>query len=63
MRMEHVFHYDAVGFARGGGPGDPADEAVDRVAAFRLIQRELVAAPIELVTAILQPRDQCLTPA
>ena len=55
LRMEHVFHYDAVGFARGGGPGDPADEAVNRVAAFRLIQRELLAAPIELVATVLKP--------
>jgi hypothetical protein len=64
--MEHVFHYDAVRFARGDGPGDPADEAVDRVAAVRLVQRELVATPIELVATVLQPvwpRDQRLTPA
>src|SRR5215831_20371578 len=66
LRMEHVFHYDPVRLARRGGPGDPADEAVYRVAAFRLVQRELVVAPIELVATVLQPvrpRDQRLTPA
>jgi hypothetical protein len=39
---------------------------VDRVAVFRLVQRELVAPPVELVAAILQPvrpRDQRLAPA
>jgi hypothetical protein len=42
------------------------DEAVDRVAALRLVQRELVAAPVELVAAVfkpIRPRDQGLTPA
>ena len=61
-----MFHHDPVRLARRGGPGDPADEAVDRVAAFRLVQRELVATPVELVAAVLQPvrpRDQGLTPA
>ena len=37
LRMECVFHHDPLPLARGGGPGDPADEAVDRVAAFRLV--------------------------
>ena len=53
LRMEHVFHHDPVRLARGGGPGDPADKAVYRVAAFRLIQWELVAAPIQHVATVL----------
>ena len=61
-----MFHHDPVWLAGGGGPGGPANEAVDRVVVFRLVQRELVAAPVELVAAILQPvrpRDQHLPPA
>jgi hypothetical protein len=52
--------------ALGGSPGSPADEAVDRVTVLRLVQWELVAPPVELEAAILQPvrpRDQHLTPA
>jgi hypothetical protein len=37
---EDVFHHGPMRLARGGGPGGPANEAVDRVAMFRLVQRE-----------------------
>src|ERR1700730_14508282 len=55
LRKEDVLHHDPVWLAGGGGPGGPADEAVDRVVVLRLVQRELVAATVELVAAILQP--------
>src|SRR5262245_25222290 len=64
--MEDVFHHGAVWLALGGGPGRPADEAVDCIAVLRLVQRELVAPAVELVAAILKPvrpRDQYLTSA
>jgi hypothetical protein len=66
LRMEDVLHHDPAWLARRRVPGDPADEAVDRVAAFRLVQRELVTAPVELVAAVLKPvrpRDQGLPSA
>src|SRR5262249_48554514 len=66
LRMEDVFHDDPVPLARGDGPGDPADKAVDCVTASRFVQWELVAAPLELIAAVLQPVrpwDQGLTPA
>src|SRR5260370_35235737 len=62
--MEDVVHHGAVWLALGGGPGCPANEAVDCIALLRLVQRELVAPAVELVAAILQPvrpRDQYLT--
>jgi len=43
LRMEDVFHHRPVWLALGGGPGGPADEAVNCIAVFRLVQRELVA--------------------
>src|SRR6516165_3154347 len=43
--MEDVFHHGPVWLALGGGPGGPADEAVDCIAVLRLVQRELVARP------------------
>src|SRR5262245_38304050 len=52
--------------ALGGSPGNPADEAVNRVTVLRLVQWELVASPVEFEVAILQPvrpGDQHLTPA
>jgi hypothetical protein len=52
--IEDVFHHGPVWLALGGGPGGSADAAVDCVAVLRLVQRELVAPPIELVAAILQ---------
>ena len=61
-----MFHHDPVRLAGAGGPGGPADEAVDRVVVLRLAQRKLVAATVELVAAVLQPvrpRDQHLPPA
>src|SRR5262252_4271408 len=64
--MEDVFHHGPVWLALCGGPGGPADEAVDCIAVLRLVQRELVALAVELVAAILQPvrpRDQYLTSA
>src|SRR5262245_684961 len=64
--MEDVLHHRAVWLALGGGPGDPADEAVDCIAVRRLVQRELVPPAVELVAAILKPvrpRDQYLTSA
>ena len=63
--MEHIFHHGSMRFMLGRGPGGPTDEPVDCVAAFRLIQWELLAPPVEFVAAILQPvrpRDQHLTP-
>src|SRR5262245_53079039 len=53
--MEDVLHHRPVWLALGGGPGDPADEAVDCIAVLRLVQRELVAPAVELVAAILKP--------
>jgi hypothetical protein len=64
--MEDVLHHDPVRLARGGVPGSPADETVDRVPALRLGQGELVTATVELVAAVLKPvrpRDQNLTAA
>jgi hypothetical protein len=64
--MQDVFHHDPVQLALGDGPGDPADKAVDRITTSRFVQRELAAAPVELVASILQavrPRDQDLAPA
>jgi len=37
--MEDVFHHGPVWLALGGGPGGPADEAVDCIAVLRLVQR------------------------
>src|SRR5262245_61977144 len=64
--MEDVFHDNTVRLARNGPPGGPAHEPMDRIVALRLVERQLMAAPVELVAAILQPvgpRDQYLTPA
>src|SRR5262249_48090635 len=64
--MEDVFHHRPVWLALGGGPGGPADEAVDCIAVLRLIQRELGGPAVELVAALFQPvrpRDQYLTSA
>src|SRR5262249_34508917 len=65
LRIEDVFHHDPVRLVHNGSPGSPADEAVDRVVALRLVQRQLIAASVELVAAILQPvrpGDQHLPP-
>src|SRR5262249_24916450 len=62
--MEDVFHPRPVWPVLSGGPGGPADEAVDCIAVLRLVQRELVAPAVKLVAAILKPvrpRDQYLT--
>jgi hypothetical protein len=64
--MEDVFHHRPVWLARGGGPGGPADEAVDCIAVLRLVERQLVALAVELVATIfkaVRPRDQYLTSA
>src|SRR3954451_288088 len=53
--MEGVLEDDAVGAALRDRPGDPADEAVDRVARPWLGERELVAPAGELVRAVLDP--------
>src|SRR5262245_11622787 len=61
----HIFKHGSMGLTLGCGPGGPADEPVDCVAALRLVQWELVPPPVEFVAAILQPvrpRDQHLTP-
>src|SRR6516225_9786960 len=61
-----MFHHGSMWLPLGCGPGRPADEAVDCVAALWLVQRELVAPSVKFVAAILQPiwpRDQYLTPA
>ena len=47
--MEDVPEHDAVRLVLPRLPGDPADEAVDRVRVLRLGQRELMAASVELV--------------
>src|SRR5262245_8957841 len=65
LGMQDVFHHDPVRAALRGSPGCPAHQTVNRVAAFRLVQRELVAKSVELVAAVLQPvrpRDQGLPP-
>ena len=54
-RMQLVAHDDPVRLALGHRPALPADEAVDRVAGLRLVERQLVAAPSELVRSALQP--------
>jgi hypothetical protein len=46
-------------------PGRPADEAVDRVFPFRLVERKLVPLARELVATVLdpvRPGDQLLPP-
>jgi hypothetical protein len=56
-----IFHHDSMWLTLGHGTRSPANEAMDRSAALRLVQWELVAPSIELVAAILQPvrpRDQ-----
>src|SRR6516225_5436345 len=61
-----MFHHGSMWLPLGCGPGRPADEAVECVAALWLVQRELVAPSVKFVAAILQPvwpRDQYLTPA
>src|SRR5262245_29830984 len=64
--MEDVFHRDPIWLALDDGPGRPANKAVDCVMALRLIQRELVVPPVEIVRSILQsvwPGNQHLTSA
>ena len=64
--MEHMFHHNSMWLTLDHGLGSPANEAMDRIAALRLVQWELVVPSIEVVAAILQPvrpRDQHLTPA
>src|ERR1700757_5231701 len=61
-----MFHHGSMWLLLSCGPGCPADEAVDRVMALWLVQRELVAPSVKFIAAILQPvwpRDQYLTPA
>jgi hypothetical protein len=56
---------NAVRLVRNGPPSGAADESMDRVMALRPLERQLMAAPVELVAAILQsvvPRDQRLSP-
>jgi hypothetical protein len=53
--MQHVLHHDSVFFALGGGPGDPADEAVDRILLRHVVEGELVVAAVEAVAAVLYP--------
>src|SRR5215471_1028753 len=63
LRMEDVFHKNLVRLACNGPPAGPADEPMDGVVALWLVEWQLVAAPVELVAAILQsvgPRDQDL---
>src|SRR5262245_27109586 len=63
LRIEDVFHQNLVRLACNRPPGGPADEPMDRVVALRLVEWQLVAAPVELVAAVLQsvgPRDQDL---
>src|SRR5215471_8450480 len=64
--IKNVLHHHPVWLSLGGGPGGPTNETVDRVAALRLVQWDLVAAPVELIAPVLQPvrpRDQDLAPA
>src|SRR5262245_18913060 len=55
LRIEDVFHENLVRFARNGPPSGPADEPMNCVVALGFVERQLVATPIELVVAILQP--------
>ena len=64
LGMERELHDDPIGLAFGDAPDRPADEAVDRVRALGLGERELVVAPVELVLSVLEPvrpRDQHLS--
>ena len=61
-----MFHHDSMWLTLDHGPGSPANEAVYRITALRLVQWELVVPLVEFIAAILQPvrpRDQHLTPA
>src|SRR5262245_48388175 len=61
-----MFHHGSMWLLLSCGPACPADEAMDRVTALWLVQRELVAPSVKFVASILQPvwpRDQYLPPA
>ena len=63
--VEHVPEHDAVRLVLPRLPRAPADEAVNRVRMLRLRQRELMAATLELVGAVLdavRPGDEHLAP-
>ena len=52
--MEDVPEHDAVWLVLTRVPGDPAHEAVDGIRVFRLGQRKLVSASVELVRPVLR---------
>ena len=54
-RVEHVLEHGAVGLPLDDGPGRPADEPVDRGARGKLVERQLVAAAVELEAPVLEP--------
>ena len=54
-RAEDVLHGHPIRPSLNGGPGDPAHEAMDRVAQLRLVERDLVLGAIERVAAVPQP--------
>ena len=49
LRVERVLHHHPVRLALADRPGGPADEAVDRVLLGRIVERELVVLPVELI--------------
>src|SRR5260370_29417117 len=53
--MEDVFHHGPVWLALGGGPGCPANEAVDCIALLPPVPPELVAPAVAIAAATLQP--------
>jgi hypothetical protein len=58
-----VLEDDAIPVALGDRPGEPADEAVDRVARLGLAERQVMPRASELVSAVLdpvRPRDEHL---
>ena len=66
LGMQRVLHYDTIGLAHAHRPGDPTDEAVDRVSGPGLREREVVPLAGELVGSVLQavrPGDKHLPTA
>jgi hypothetical protein len=64
--VDDVLEHHSMRLALTDLPGDPADEAMDRVRVPPLGQRELMTPSIELVAPVLQPVwpwNQQLTPA
>src|SRR5262249_13701970 len=63
LGVDDVLHHDPGGLALGGTPRRPAHQAVDRVSVLGLGERQVVAAAVELVGAVLdavRPRNEDL---